>query len=342
MYRVRQLAAAFRRQGLLLMKCAIAAVAAPYGLRQLAAAFRRHGLLPVKCAIAAISAVLLIIAGASQAAGARLVARTDARQPRDPAGLLIGAAPRGLGPENAQCAVLLVHGYLGCGNNFGQLPERLAEKGCRVRVMLLPGHGTSPRDLANVSSDQLLKAVLDEIDRLRPNYKRLVLVGHSMGGTLSTLAASQRQIDALVLAAPYFGVTSHWYYGLKPETWAKFTGPLVPWLYKAQKMIQVNKPDARPHIVSYRWVPASSVLTLMGLARQANKPEILAKINCPVLLIHSHNDQAASPKAAKNAIAQIASQNKKTVWLDKSNHILFWDYNAERAIAETVSICREP
>jgi carboxylesterase len=307
-----------------------------------AAAFKRRGLLLVKCAIAAAAAVLLIFAGVSHAAGARRVARTDARQPRDSAGLLIGAAPRDLGPENAECAVLLVHGYIGCGNNFGQLPERLAQSGCRVRVMLLPGHGTSPRDLAKVSGAQLLKAVLDEIDRLRPNHKRLVLVGHSMGGTLCTLAAAQRQVDALVLAAPYFGVTSHWYYGLNPETWAKLTGTVVPWLYKGQSMIQVDKPDARPHIVSYQWVPASSVKTLMGLARQANNTAVLAKINCPVLLIHSHNDQAASPKAAQRAIEEMASQNKKTVWLDKSNHILFWDYDAENAIADTIVFCQKP
>ena len=311
-------------------------------VRRLGAAFKAHWLRPIKWAAALATAGLLATIGASYAAGDRLVARTDARQTRDSAGLLIGAAPRDLGPENAQCAVLLVHGYLGCGNNFGPLPERLAEKGFHVRVMLLPGHGTSPRDLANVSGDQLLNAVLDEIDRLRPNHNRLVLVGHSMGGTLATLAAAQRQVDALVLAAPYFGVTNHWYYGLKPETWAKLTGPLVPWLYKGQRMIQVNKPDARPHIVSYQWVPAASVKMLTGLARQANKPDLLAKINCPVLLIHSHNDQAASPKAAQNAIDQMATQNKKTVWLDQSNHILFWDYDAEKAITETISLCQKP
>jgi len=308
---------------------------------RLLAAFKAHWLRPLKWAAALAAAALLAFAGACHAAGARLVARSDAQQPRDSAGLLIGAAPRDLGPENAECAVLLVHGYLGCGNNFGRLPERLAQSGCRVRVMLLPGHGTSPRDLANVSGDQLLNAVLDEIDRLRPKHNRLVLVGHSMGGTLCTLVAARRQVDALVLAAPYFGVTTHWYYGFKPETWAKLTGPIVPWLYKGQRMIQVNKPDARPQIVSYQWVPASSVKVLMGLARQANNPDLLAKINCPVLLIHSHNDQAASPQAAQDALEKIPSPTQKTVWLDRSNHILFWDYDAEQAITETISLCQK-
>jgi alpha-beta hydrolase superfamily lysophospholipase len=161
-----------------------------------------------------------------------------------------------------------------------------------------------------------------------------------MGGTLCTLAAAQRPVDGLVLAAPYFGVTTHWYYGLRPETWAKLTGPLIPWLYKGRRMVQVNKPDARPHIVSYKWVPAASVKMLLGLAGRAND-DLLAKIRCPVLLLHSHNDQAASPEAAGDALAKMPAQTKKTVWLDRSNHILFWDYDADQAIAETVGFCEK-
>lgn len=307
--------------------------AAPSGVR-------RRWLSSFKLAAASVVGLLAALAAASHAAGAGLVCRTDARQPRDSAGLLIGAAPRELGPEDAYCAVLLVHGYLGCGNNFGQLPEQLAENGFRVRVVLLPGHGTSPTDLAKTTNADLVKAVIDEIDRLRPRHKRVVLVGHSMGGTLCTIAAAQRQVDGLVLAAPYFGVTSHWYYVLKPETWAKITRPIVPWLYKGRRMVQVNKPDARSHIVSYKWVPASSVTNLVGLANQANHEDTLARISCPVLLVHSRHDQAADPKAARQAVEKMKSQDKKTVWVDHSNHILYWDYDAEQAILETVEFCK--
>lgn len=292
-----------------------------------------------KWSAAAVAGTLLGFVAASHAAEPWLVKKTDARQPRNPdTGLLIGAEPRDLGPENAECAALLVHGYLGCGNNLGQLPERLAEKGCRVRVMLLPGHGTSPLDLAKTSGDDLLSAVLDEIDRLRPKHKRLVLVGHSMGGTLCTIAAAQRDVDALVLAAPYFAVTSHWYYGLKPETWARLTAPALPWIYKGRAMIQVNKPENRDKIVSYKWVPASSVKMLLGLAQKANQPDILKKITCPVTFIHSHRDQAASPQAAQKAFQAIPAQKKKFVWLNRSNHILFWDYEAEQAINEVIQL----
>jgi len=288
-------------------------------------------------AAAVAGAILTGVAG-SHAAGPWFVKKTDARQPRNADGILSGAAPRDLGPEDAECAVLLVHGYLGCGNNFGELPERLAETGCRVRVMLLPGHGTSPRDLAKTTGSDLLGAVLDEIDLLRPKHKRLVLVGHSMGGTLCTLAAAERDIDALVLAAPYFAVTGHWYYGLKPETWARLTAPVLPWLYKGSAMIQVNKPDDRDKIVSYKWVPASSVNMLISLARKANNPEVLQKVACPVIVIHSRKDEAACPITAKKAFQTMAAEEKKFVLLNRSNHIIFWDYEAEQAIEEVVKL----
>lgn len=295
----------------------------------------------MRWAIAGAVTALAVGGGACHAFGGRVVAWSDARQPRNAqTGLLTGAEPRDLGPVDADCAVLLVHGFLGCGNNFAKLPDRLAEQGCRVRVMLLPGHGTSPKDLARVSGAELTGAVLDEIDRLRPKHKRLILVGHSMGGTLCTLAASQREVDGLILAAPYFGVTGHWYYGLKPETWATVTGPVMPWLYKGRGLIQVNRREARGDIVSYRWVPSSSVKVLMGLARQANRPELLGNVSCPVLLIHSRNDEAASPAAAESAFARMAAKEKKAVWLEKSNHILFWDFDAETAMQLVCEECR--
>src|SRR5690606_21253255 len=77
-----------------------------------------------------------------------LVDREDRRTPRDSeTGIMLGAEPHDLGPEDATKAALFVHGIAGCGNNFREVPDRLAAEGWRVRVLLLPGHGTSPKDL---------------------------------------------------------------------------------------------------------------------------------------------------------------------------------------------------
>jgi len=268
----------------------------------------------------------------------RLVTLETQRAPRDPeTGILVGAEPRDLGPADADLAVLLVHGFVGAGNNFNDLPDRLAAHGWRVRVMLLPGHGTSPRDLEQTTADELLDAVLTEFETLHARHTRVALIGHSMGGTLCTLAAAQTHVDGLVLAAPYFGVTYRWYYLLPAETWSTLTSPMVRWVRKSKWLVQVNRKEVKDQIVSYTWTPARGTQTLIEMGRRAGNPEILDDVTCPVLLVQSHGDLAASPKASAKAFEQIGATNKRAVWLDRSNHILFWDFDRDRVAEEIIA-----
>ncbi|MCD6308898.1 MAG: alpha/beta fold hydrolase, partial [Candidatus Latescibacteria bacterium] len=225
----------------------------------------------------------------------QLVSHNDQRAPRDPeTGVLIGAEPYDAGPRDASCAVLCIHGFLGAANNFNELPSRIAETGRFVRVMRLPGHGTSPRDLERVTADSLVQAARDEVQALGKKHDRVVLIGHSMGGTIASLVAAESGCDGLVLAAPYFGVTRRWWYVLKPETWNRIMHPVVRWLYKSDAFVQVNRRGVVDEIVSYRWVPMQGVRTLMELGRRANDRETLANITCPVLLLYAEGDDAAS------------------------------------------------
>ena len=257
------------------------------------------------------------------------------RAARDPeTGVLVGAEARDLGPEDAACAALLVHGFLGAGNNFADLPEQLAAHGWRVRVMRLPGHGTTPRDLARTTAKELEHAVSAEARALREHHETVALIGHSMGGALCTLAAAEGEADAVVLAAPYFGVTHHWYYLLRPEQWVALTHHFVPWTYKGSAFVQVNRKEARKQILTYKWVPAQALVTLMAIGKKVRSPEVLASVQCPVLLIHSRADQAACPEAAARAFDAMPSARKRAVWLETSNHIIFWDLERQQVAEE--------
>lgn len=258
--------------------------------------------------------------------GARVEDRTA---PRTPDGIRVGAEERTLGPENAPGAVLFVHGFVGGSNNFAEVPDALAAQGWRVRVMRLPGHGTSPRDPAQQDASALIEAVRREAAALREKHRKLVLVGHSMGGALCTLAAAESPPDALVLAAPYFGVTYHWYYALPPETWVGMLSPLAPYVYKGQLFLQVNRREAKPSIFSYQWIPSRNFRTLVNIGRRAKDPAVLARINCRVLLLHAQGDVAASYEASAAALAQMPSKHKQRVELPRSNHHIFWDYDQD-------------
>lgn len=302
-------------------------------LMRLAATLRRPALV--------ILALALILA-AYNGIALLLVASHDRNAPRDPeTEILIGAEPRSLGPEDAPVAVLLIHGFIGAGTNFGELPQRLADAGHRVRVMRLPGHGTFPRDFARTPPAELIQGILDEIRPLKERHAKVVLVGHSMGGALSALAASLEEVDGLVLGAPYFGVTHRWYYLLPAEVWARITGPFIRWVYRGDPFIRIKRTEVRGQILSYRWIPARGSATLLDLGNRAKDPEVLARIACPVLHLHSRDDGAASPRVAEAAFNAIGATNKRLVWLGNSDHHIFWDYDREEVIGEILRFVEE-
>jgi carboxylesterase len=255
--------------------------------------------------------------------------------------MMAGAEARTLGPEDASKAVIFVHGFVGAGNNFNDVPDQLAEKGWRVQVLCLPGHGTTPRDLRTVSVENLRVAVRNAVNEEREQREFVALVGHSMGGALSTLVASEGNVDALVLAAPFFGVTHKWWYGLHPETWSRLVNPVVRWTYKGKLFLQVNKPEAKDQIVSYNWIPSEAIATLHKIGEDVNDREMLAEVTCPVLWIHSPGDVAASYEMAQKGVESMASERKKVLALKRSNHHIFWDYEAEEVAEDVIHFLQD-
>ncbi len=280
--------------------------------------------------LARTTLLLLLALGLYACASNVLVHRDDRLAPRNPeTGVLLGAEERDLGPTDARGAVLFVHGHLGAGSNFADLPDQAAAAGWHVRVMRLPGHGTSPRDYEKTTPDEMLDAVRAEATDLRTEYGRVIIVGHSMGGALSTLAAAEGDVDGLVLIAPYFGVTYHWYFGFSPETWTRVGSPFLRWLYKGRQITAVRRREALDDIVCYRWAPMSSVVRMQDLARRARDPETLERIECPVLWVHSPTDFAASFEVAQQAVDAMASEHVETAEFPHSDHHLLWDYDRE-------------
>ncbi len=112
--------------------------------------------------------------------------------------------------------VLLLHGLSDAPYSLRALGQRLHAQGYTVVWLRIPGHGTSPSALANVSRHDWAAAVKVAVCGLRdrlPEDAPLVLGGYSNGGALSvqyTLAslddAALPKIKALVLFSPMIGI----------------------------------------------------------------------------------------------------------------------------------------
>lgn len=286
--------------------------------------------------LAPVLACTLLLVVTYNAVTSWLVTRADRTAERQAeTGVRVGAEELRLGPADARTVVLLVHGFLGGSSNFGALPEKLAAAGYRVHALRLPGHGTSPREFAETDADELVGHVRAETEAALDAYERVILVGHSMGATLSALTASEFEVDGLVLAAPYFGVAYQWYYVLPAEVWSHLTGWAIDWVYKSAAFERVKRVEARPEIFSYAWVPSEGTRALIAVGNRAFRRDVLENVTCPLLVIHPIEDHAASTSKAERAYEWLGSSDKRLVMLGNSDHVVFYDYERE-AVNETI------
>jgi carboxylesterase len=264
----------------------------------------------------------------------RALVKEMTRDPRDPATKVVVGSEAETLRGSGRNAALLVHGFVGSRVDFNDLGPSLQNQGLTVRLTRLPGHATFPFEHAVTTAEELLEAVRNEYAAMKNEYDQVALIGFSMGGALSTLVASERQVDRLVLIAPYFGVTHRWYYPMPVETLNAISAFFIPYVMKNEYFTCVNRPEAKSQLYSYKVISTQGAQELIRLGKWARDKETLAKVTCPVLMLHSWGDRAAAPKRAEKAFEAIGSADKRAVWYEESNHHLLWDWEREEVKGE--------
>jgi pyruvate dehydrogenase E2 component (dihydrolipoamide acetyltransferase) len=99
-------------------------------------------------------------------------------------------------------AVVLVHGFGGCLENWASNQAALAAGGRTVAAFDLPGHGESDVDVGSGSLDDLAAVLIGYLDAA--GLGRVHLVGHSMGAALCLVAADREptRVRSLALIGP--------------------------------------------------------------------------------------------------------------------------------------------
>jgi esterase/lipase len=127
------------------------------------------------------------------------------------------------GASNAAApdGVFLIHGLGGTQYDLGSMHKRLKNAGLVTHSLTLPGHGTKPEDLADVTAEQWIDAVIAKYREVRDLHPRLHLMGMCMGSLLAAVVAQQEKhaSGSLVLLAPpvYIdGWATPWYRVLRP------------------------------------------------------------------------------------------------------------------------------
>ena len=197
-----------------------------------------------------------------------------------------------LAPSRAAAAVLLVHGFSATPWEMRPLADDLAARGFASLAIRLPGHGTTPEDLAARRWEEWLAAVVRGYDLLAGQHPRVYAAGLSTGALLVLALADERHPAGLVLLSPYLRLRHR----LAPFAgWLRF-------LYPYQRRTLTGA-ESRYY---YARRPVAGVHQINRLLR-ALRPR-LATIRSPVLAILGEGDQTIDIDSGRVLVELLGSK----------------------------------
>jgi carboxylesterase len=240
-----------------------------------------------------------------------------------------GAEP--FAADGGRTGFLLSHGFTGSPASMAPWARHLAERGHTVRVPLLPGHGTTWREMNRSRWDQWYGELDAALTDLRSRCDRVVVAGLSMGGCLALRLAEQRaaDVDALVLVNPALNVK-------------RLDVKLVPalqWVVPSMPGIgnDIKKPGQDE--IGYDRTPLRALASQLRLWKDVRAG--LASITQPLLMFRSADDHVVDETSQAIILAGVSSDVAELVTLHDSFHVATLDHDAELIFARTDAFVTE-
>lgn len=227
------------------------------------------------------------------------------------------------GPHGA----LVLHGFTGTPQSMLGVAHALADAGFAVELPRLPGHGTSVEDMVTTSWEDWSGAAEAAYEKLAANCDRVVVVGLSMGGTLTAwLATRHPEIAGIVVINGMIEPA--------PPALRQMLDMMVD--QNVTEVPAIGSDIALPGSteVSYDRVPVSCTMSLLN-ELEALKGQ-LGAITSPVLILTSPEDHVVPPVSSDTLAAGVAGPAER-VTLARSYHVATLDYDRELLERETVA-----
>jgi carboxylesterase len=111
--------------------------------------------------------------------------------------------------KKVERAIILVHGYTNCPQQFHELGQQFYELGYNVLIAPLPHHGLADRmteEHALLKAEELTAYADEAVDIAQGLGDQVIMMGISAGGVTTSWAAQNRSdVDLAVIISPAFG-----------------------------------------------------------------------------------------------------------------------------------------
>jgi carboxylesterase len=249
-----------------------------------------------------------------------------ARRPLGPNGIIVGAEAFELDALGGR-AVLLIHGGGDTPQTLRYLADVLHARGYAVRAPLLPGHGRTLRDFANVTADAWLDAVRSEYRAMRARHPWVGVIGLSMGGALAAQLAAEvdGELPALGLVAPYLSIPPS---VRRAVQLAPIWGLVLPYVRAADSGRSIHDPVEEEKSRAYGIFTPAALRALTITADRASA--LLPRVTAPTLVIQSRQDNRVTPEGCERCFQALGAREKRLVWVEGAGHIITVDRGREK------------
>jgi carboxylesterase len=246
--------------------------------------------------------------------------------------VLAGAEPLSHVGTNG-CGVIVLHGFTGNPSSMRGVAEAFVAAGYTVEMPRLPGHGTTLADMMTTSWADWSACVSSVYATLAPRVSKVVVVGLSMGGTLTAyLAAHNPEIAGIVTIN---GALEP----MNPDFRAMVEGMVEA---GGAEIPGIGSDIAMPGVVesAYSGTPLAGLLSLADGGAELDA--LVPGIKCPALVMYSPQDHVVAVTASPYFASKVGGP-VEVVTLDRSFHVATLDFDAdlinERSVAFANQVC---
>ena len=204
---------------------------------------------------------------------------------------------------------LIIHGISGTPAEMRELGELLGEKGYTVLGVCLKGHGTTVEDMEKCSYKDWIASAVNALSKLKEECDNVYVIGHSMGSLLAMYLAENFEVAGLAALSPPL---------VTKNKAAKFAFILKHFMKYVEWAPRERSAEETQYLLGSSKLPVCSIDELNKLTKAVSKS--LDKISAPLLIVHSHNDEAVDESSVDILYTKVKSLTKEKIFLNKSGH----------------------
>lgn len=228
---------------------------------------------------------------------------------------------------NAPAAVVCIHGFTATPLAVRPVGEALSAAGFHVVGPAVHGHAIAPIEqgievLRHATKEQFMESVRPAIIGLHREFPKVFLFGQSMGGLLAFRFAAEGLASAIATCSAALHFTEQFE---QAGEFLRDIDELVP-----------KRPDKNRSFfhLTYQHNPTKAGYQTLLLAQETR--EILHKITCPVLAMHSIRDETIPADRVVRILRERVSSPLEIACFNESEHVMTLDKQGQEIASRVV------